>query len=47
MDLNKYINICFIIDESGSMASSVNDVKGGFMRMIEEQKNIKDEIFRK
>lgn len=42
MDLNKYINICFIIDESGSMASSVNDVKGGFMRMIEEQKNIKD-----
>ena len=42
MSSSNFIHICFIIDESGSMSSSVNDVKGGFMRMIEEQKNIKD-----
>lgn len=42
MSSSNFIHICFIIDKSGSMSSSVNDVKGGFMRMIEEQKNIKD-----
>lgn len=32
------IHICFVIDESGSMWESRNDVVGGFNRMIEEQK---------
>lgn len=32
-----YIHVCFIIDESGSMCSSINDVVGGFKRIIEEQ----------
>lgn len=39
---NNYINICFVIDESGSMSSSVNDVIGGFNSVIDKQKEIKD-----
>ena len=35
---SNFIHICFIIDESSSMWTSVNDVKGGFQRIIDEQK---------
>lgn len=35
------IHLCFVIDESGSMYNSVNDVLGGFKQLIEDQK--KDE----
>lgn len=36
------INLVFVIDESGSMYTSVNDVVGGFKSVIDEQKAIKD-----
>lgn len=36
------LHICFVLDESGSMYSSVNDVIGGFQKLIDEQKQIKD-----
>lgn len=36
------LHICFVLDESGSMYSSVNDVVSGFHKMIEEQKQVKD-----
>ena len=39
---SKWVNLCFIIDESGSMYGSTSDVIGGFNKMIEEQKSIKD-----
>ena len=39
---NKWINLCFIIDASGSMYSSREDVMGGFKKVIDEQKAIKD-----
>lgn len=32
------IHVCFVLDESGSMSSSESDVKGGFKKVIEEQK---------
>ena len=32
------IHVCFVVDSSGSMTSSIDDVKGGFKRIIEEQK---------
>ena len=32
------VHLCFVIDESGSMYNSVNDVKGGFKELIEKQK---------
>lgn len=32
------IHICFVIDESGSMAYSKDDITGGFKQMIEDQK---------
>lgn len=35
---SNFIHVCFIIDESSSMWTSVNDVKGGFQRIIDEQK---------
>jgi uncharacterized protein YegL len=38
----KWLNICFIIDKSGSMYSSTQDVIGGFNKIIDEQKAIKD-----
>ena len=39
-----FIHVCFVVDSSGSMASSIDDVKGGFKKIIEEQKaNIKGE----
>lgn len=35
---SNFIHVCFIIDESSSMWTSVNDVKGGFQKIIDEQK---------
>ena len=35
---NNFIHVCFVVDSSGSMTSSIDDVKGGFKRIIEEQK---------
>lgn len=32
------IHVCFVLDESGSMTSSESDVKGGFKKVVEEQK---------
>lgn len=37
-----FIHVCFVIDESGSMGSSVSDVLGGFKKVIDEQKAVKD-----
>ena len=39
---DNFIHVCFIIDESGSMYCSKQDVIGGFKKVIEEQKNIKE-----
>lgn len=36
------LHICFVLDESGSMYNSVNDVIGGFQRLIDEQKEEKN-----
>ena len=33
-----FVHVVFVIDESGSMAGTENDVIGGFKRVIEEQK---------
>lgn len=35
---SNYIHVCFVIDESGSMYASINDVKGGVQKIIDEQK---------
>lgn len=35
---SNFIHVCFIIDESSSMWTSVADVKGGFQKIIDEQK---------
>ena len=35
---SNFIHVCFIIDESSSMWTSVSDVRGGFQRIIDEQK---------
>ena len=32
-----FIHVCFVVDSSGSMTTSIGDVKGGFKKMIEEQ----------
>ena len=37
-----FIHICFIIDESGAMYRSTDDVIGGFKSTIEEQKKVTD-----
>ena len=34
---NNFIHVCFIIDESSSMYDSVEDVKGGYKKIIDEQ----------
>ena len=39
---SNFIHVCFIIDESGSMGGSESDVIGGFKRVIDEQKAIKE-----
>lgn len=36
------LHICFVLDESGSMYRSINDVIGGFQKLIDEQKQIKN-----
>lgn len=36
------IHVCFIIDESGSMYGSENDVVGGFNKTINEQKAVEE-----
>lgn len=36
------LHICFVLDESGSMYNSVDDVIGGFQKLIDEQKAEKD-----
>ena len=33
-----FIHVCFVVDSSGSMTLSIDDVKGGFKKIIEEQK---------
>lgn len=33
-----FIHVCFVIDESGSMSSTEEDVIGGFKKVIDEQK---------
>ena len=33
-----FIHVCFVVDKSGSMYSSKNDVIGGFKKVIDEQK---------
>ena len=38
----KFIHVCFVIDESGSMSGSENDVVGGFKKVIDEQKAVKE-----
>lgn len=35
---DNFTHVCFVIDESGSMWNSTEDVKGGFKKIIEEQK---------
>ena len=37
-----WINICFVIDKSGSMYPSTSDVIGGFKKVIDEQKANKE-----
>jgi uncharacterized protein YegL len=37
-----FIHVCFVIDESGSMTLSQSDVIGGFKRVIDEQRAVKD-----
>ena len=39
---NNLLHICFVLDESGSMYNSANDVVGGFQKLVEEQKAEKD-----
>lgn len=35
---NGFIHICFVIDESGSMSTSIKDVVNGFNQLLKEQK---------
>lgn len=39
---NNFIHVCFVIDESSSMWTSVSDVEGGFQKIIDEQKANKE-----
>lgn len=36
------LHICFVLDESGSMYRSVEDIIGGFKNLIDEQKKVTD-----
>ena len=36
------VHVCFVLDESGSMWDSASDVKGGFKKVIEEQKALSE-----
>ena len=35
---DNYVHVCFVIDESGSMGGTENDVIGGFKKVVDEQK---------
>ena len=35
-----FIHVCFVIDKSGSMSPSANDVIGGFDQIVKEQKKV-------
>lgn len=37
-----FIHVCFVIDESGSMTGSESDVIGGFKKVIDDQKALKE-----
>ena len=37
-----FIHVCFIVDESGSMFGTENDIIGGFKKGIDEQRANKD-----
>ena len=39
---DNFVKIVFVIDESGSMGSSRNDVIGGFNAFIDDQKKEKE-----
>lgn len=39
---DNFIHVCFVIDESGSMGGTETDVIGGFKKVIDEQKEVKD-----
>ena len=39
---DKLVHVCFVIDSSGSMSGSEDDVIGGFNKTIEEQRAVKD-----
>lgn len=39
---SNFFHLCFIIDKSGSMYQSVNDVIGGFKKIVDDQKAIKE-----
>ena len=39
---DNFIHVCFVIDESGSMGGTEADVIGGFKKVIDEQKAVKD-----
>ena len=39
---DNFIHVVFVIDESGSMTTSQSDVIGGFKRVVDEQKAVKD-----
>ena len=39
---DNFIHVCFVIDESGSMCGTEADVIGGFKKVIDEQKAVKD-----
>ena len=37
---DNFIHVCFVIDESGSMAGTESDVIGGFKKVVDEQKEL-------
>lgn len=37
-----FIHVCFVIDESGSMTGTESDIIGGFKKVIDEQKEVKE-----
>ena len=37
-----FIHVCFVIDESGSMSGTEGDIIGGFKKVIDEQRALKD-----
>ena len=39
---DNFVHVCFVLDESGSMSSSIDDVKGSIKNVIKEQKEEKD-----